>query len=264
MSYLSILKESMKKNYYLLHFKFNGLHFHGVQKQPNFTTLSSYLESALKTFFPTTNFSLIFSSRLDALVSSSSMYVQVLCEERWNQDDLTTLQTNLNKRMHDFVYIYSIGSTPKFHLQDFIEEKTYQYCFTDKKNLESSTVVHFSDLHNIEIIKEAASLFNGEINILPFSFRGKETQETTRIIHSSSLICKEDGTYVFEVRARGFIRGQVRMMMGALVKLASSQLTLDEFKEALHSKQKKKLGFMVPAKALLLVETKLKNLDVLK
>ena len=66
-------------------------------------------------------------------------------------------------------------------------------------------------------------------------------------------------TYVFEVEGKGFLRHQVRLMMGALVRLGKGERTLEDIKMSLFDDYPYNETFVVPATGLVLESTEFKT-----
>lgn len=69
-------------------------------------------------------------------------------------------------------------------------------------------------------------------------------------------------SYVLKVRGKGFLRYQVRLMMGALIELGAGQSSLETIQGSLIEKEKRKIiGTIAPGSGLQLYRVIFKDLD---
>ena len=61
-------------------------------------------------------------------------------------------------------------------------------------------------------------------------------------------------TYVFKVKAKGFMRYQVRLMMGALIELGRGEYCLDTFKNSMIDTDGLPIKTIAPSSALTLMK----------
>jgi len=62
-----------------------------------------------------------------------------------------------------------------------------------------------------------------------------------------------ENSYIFHIHAEGFLRHQVRLMMGALIQVGRGELSLDQIKESLRPDTPHlQMDFIAPASGLIL------------
>ena len=59
-------------------------------------------------------------------------------------------------------------------------------------------------------------------------------------------------TYLLRVRGKGFMRNQIRLMMGTLINLGRGDITLETIKSSLLPESTMKMDFIAPASGLIL------------
>ena len=113
---------------------------------------------------------------------------------------------------------------------------------------------------DIELMKKGASLFQGSHNFKTYCYKPSEEGIYARIIEISELVENHlfkanffpENTYVFRVVGRGFGRNQIRLMMGALIKLGKGEISLDYIKNSLLPESKEVMDYIAPASGLIL------------
>ena len=116
------------------------------------------------------------------------------------------------------------------------------------------------DSLDIELMTEGAQLFEGKNNYKTYCY--KPTQEG---LYNRELICCElientlytanffpEKSYVLKVIGKGFGRHQIRLMMGALIKLGRGDIDLNYIKNSLKPESQEVMDYIAPASGLIL------------
>ena len=61
-----------------------------------------------------------------------------------------------------------------------------------------------------------------------------------------------ESTYVLRVKGKGFGRNQIRLMMGALIKLGRGEISLDYVRQTLQPESTEVIEYIAPASGLIL------------
>ena len=122
----------------------------------------------------------------------------------------------------------------------------------------------FEEKLDIELMKEGAKLFEGEHNFRVYCTKPSPNAQFIRTIELSQI--EENTTYtanffpeksyLYRVKSKGFMRNQVRLIMGQLIALGKGSKSLSEIKESLTGKHEKPLNFIAPASGLILNKVK--------
>jgi tRNA pseudouridine38-40 synthase len=135
-------------------------------------------------------------------------------------------------------------------------ERAYEYKITPDKNplLIGLAYYCFKSI-DIKTMNHAAALLVGEHDFECFS------KVKTDVNHFICDIKKahwneKDGLLVFSITANRFLRGMVRAVVGTLLDVGSGKISLEEFKDILKSKDRKKAGMNVPPEGLYLMSVK--------
>jgi tRNA pseudouridine38-40 synthase len=103
-------------------------------------------------------------------------------------------------------------------------------------------------------------LYEGPHHLSNFCKRPNENTGFDRTILACSIEKNRDytanffpeDTYLFRVISAGFMRNQVRLMVGQLVSLGMGEITLEQFKESLDTPGASKPTYIAPASGLIL------------
>ena len=142
--------------------------------------------------------------------------------------------------------------------------KEYAYLFSFGKKYHpfcAPFMANFQENLDIEKMQKAAKLFEGTHNFRNYCVRvsEKSTFERTMIkseiventIYTANFFPKK--SYVFHIHAAGFLRHQVRLMMGAMVLVGKGELSLQDIKTSLQEDQPQlQMDYIAPASGLIL------------
>ena len=116
-------------------------------------------------------------------------------------------------------------------------------------------------------MKKGARLFEGEHNFKRFCTKPKVGANFIRTIEeceirensvmSASFFPEE--AWAFHVRSKGFLRNQVRLMMGQLYQLGKGAITLQYLEDSLKGVEAPHFDYIAPASGLMLRKIYFKN-----
>jgi len=249
---------------YLVKIQFLGFRFHGWQKQPDVKTVHLLLDKTLKFIFKGIRFKSLGVGRTDAKVSAELYAFQLFIDEDVDKETFLLL---FNKNSPGDIKAKSIQKIDKkFNIIQHPKEKEYRYYFSfGEKNhpFAAPFMTGFQDELNIELMKEAALLFTGEHYFGKYCTKPTEKTIVNRKINDCYIQKNTDLTasffpkksYVLILKGKGFLRNQIRLMMGALVDVGRGDLDIDFIKLSL--KKGSKIPFLrniAPASGLQLYD----------
>ena len=233
----------MKYKYsYLIYVHYLGFRFHGWQKQNSVMSLHEMIDKTLRYSFTNSRFKTLGSGRTDSKVSSTNYPLQLFLDEEIIVDDL---KKSFNKNAPSDLKIVSISkiSDPTFNIIQSVKLKVYHYYFsnTGKNHPYASPFMTGYEGLNIDLMNEGARLFEGhhffgnyctKPNIDTNLFRSIKSCEIKSNTYLSANFFP-DKSYVLKVIGTGFLRYQIRLMMGALVELGTGNMTLKDIEISL-------------------------------
>ena len=251
-----------KRFYYLIHLQYLGFRYSGWQKQPKQKTVEQMLLKTLKFVLPETEFKILGAGRTDAKVSALDAAFELFVSEEINNEDV--FLELFNKNLPPDIRIISIQPTDKtFNIIQNSKLKEYAYLFSfGEKNHPFSApfIANILEHLDIELMQKAAKLFEGAHDFATFTARIQENTISKRTIELCEIreneILKANffpkTTYALHVKGQGFMRYQIRMMMGALIQLGRGELQLKDIEDALQEGNSIQLTYVAPGSGLLL------------
>ena len=113
---------------------------------------------------------------------------------------------------------------------------------------------------DIDIMTKAAALYKGTHNFKTYTAKASENKQVTRTLSYCKIIKNTEikasffpkNSYVLRICGKGFMRYQVRMIMGALIQLGRGLLSLDEIERSLMEDTDIKISYIAPGSGLVL------------
>ena len=239
--------------HYLIKFSYDGTLFYGYQKQPGLRTVEECLEKALFDINNHTYTKVVASGRTDrgvhAKMQTASFYLTI-------DITLSKLKMALNSLLPEDIYVYSTEIVDKdFHARYMVKTKTYEYILNIGEYDPLSRNYIYQLNKNLDILKmnKAIDSFKGEHDFEGFVSDECVKDNYVRHIYDCS-IRKEDDKVIFSFTGNGFMKYQVRNMVGTLIKVGLGKLDASIIDEILKDKTKSKYVFTAPSEGLYLLE----------
>ena len=258
----------MKKYYYLIYIQYLGYRFHGWQKQPTVKTLHLMVDRTLNFILESKPFKSLSSGRTDAMVSAEKAAIELFLQEPI--DDLEAFLQLFNHNLPQDIRALNIEEVDaEFNIiqHSKIKEYIYLFAFGEKCHPFCAPIMTtiLDDL-DIEIMKEGAKFFEGEHYFKSYCYKPTDNGIYNREILLCELVENTiytanyfpENTYILRVKGKGFMRNQIRLMMGTLIDLGKGKLTLEDIEKSLLPNSKLKMNYIAPASGLIL-----KNIDFL-
>lgn len=252
----------MKKHFYVIKIQYLGYRFHGWQKQPNVKTLHLMVDRTLNFILEGKYFKSLSSGRTDAMVSAECAAFELFLEEPL--EDQNAFLNLFNKNLPlDIRAISILEVDSKFNIINHSKIKEYLYLFTYGEKCHpfcAPIMTTILDDLDIDLMKEGAKLFEGSHYFKSYCFK----PTNNGIYNRDILLCElventkytanyfPEKSYILRVKGKGFMRNQIRLMMGALIDLGKGKITIDTIKQSLEQDQFIKLEYIAPASGLIL------------
>ncbi len=252
----------MKKFYYVITIQYLGYRFHGWQKQPDVKTVHLMIDRTLNFILQGKKFKSLGSGRTDAMVSAEHAAFELFLEKPID-DKIAFLQL-FNVNLPQDIRALDIKEVDeKFNIINHSKIKEYQYLFTFGKKCHpfcAPIMTTILDDLDIEIMKQGAKLFEGEHYLKSYCYKPTDNGIYNRNIMLCEIIENmtytanffPDKSYILRVKGKGFMRNQIRLMMGTLIDLGKEKLTLQDIENSLLPKNNIKMDYIAPASGLIL------------
>ncbi|MEP1488301.1 MAG: tRNA pseudouridine(38-40) synthase TruA [Algibacter sp.] len=253
---------NLKKYFYLVTIQYLGYRFHGWQKQPDVKTLHLMVDRTLNFILEGKRFKSLSSGRTDAMVSAECAAIELFLYEPL-EDEIAFLELFNHNLPQDIRALNIKEVDAKFNIIQHSKIKEYIYLFASGEKCHpfcAPIMTTILDELDIEVMKQGAKLFEGEHYLKSYCYRPTDQGVYTREILSCELVENDiyqanyfpKKTYLLKVRGKGFMRNQIRLMMGTLIDLGKGKLTLDDIKASLLPDSTVKMNYIAPASGLIL------------
>ena len=253
--------------YYLIRIQYLGFRYSGWQKQPGRKTVEGMLDKTFKHVLPDAKFKILGSGRTDSKVSALDGVFELFLDDT-PLPDLDTFLPIFNRNLPPDIRAMGIKSVTKdFNIIKNSKSKEYVYLFSfGEKNHPFCAPFLYNVVESLDIglMQETAPILVGTHDFSTYTARVKPNTQVTRTVDyceiqendliNASFFPKE--SYKLVVRGQGFMRYQIRMIMGALIQLGKGELGKQDILDSLHPDKKLRLTTVAPGSGLLLNEIK--------
>lgn len=239
---------------YLIDFSYSGANFSGYQKQPGKRTVQDEIEKVLSSI-NNNSVKLTSSGRTDALVNAIHQKAHFDLDKK-----IGTYKLNgaLNSYLSDDIYVNSVTKVDNlFHARYMVKSKTYEYLINtgDYNPLLRTHVYQYCKPLNIRKMKKAVKYFIGKHDFTTFVSAEDKKEDKVREIYDASVDEKE-GIIKITFKGSGFLKYQVRNMVGTLIKIGEEKVLPDIILSLLEKKDRKCAFLCAPAQGLTLTDVK--------
>ena len=247
------LRPSMR---YFLSLSYRGTHYAGWQVQPNAPSVQATLEAAISTILRE-KIDVTGCGRTDAGVHARFYVAHFDSEGALPPTFLNGLNSLLPKdvAVHDIKPV-----SPESHARFDAYERSYEYFVSLRKDpFSTETAWHYPLYARLDFDKmqETAALLPNYPAFFPFC----KTDSGLEHYHCALKAAfwqkhPEEHQWVFHITANRFLRGMVRLIVGACVQVGRGQLQVADVKTALEEQKPLKKSLSAPPQGLLLTDVK--------
>ena len=226
----------------------------GYQKQPGKRTVQDEIEKVLSSI-NNNSVKLTSSGRTDALVNAIHQKAHFDLDKKIGAYKLNGA---LNSYLPDDIYVNSVTKVDNlFHARYMVKSKTYEYLINtgDYNPLLRTHVYQYCKPLNIRKMKEAVKYFIGKHDFTTFVSAEDKKEDKVREIYDASVDEKE-GIIKITFKGSGFLKYQVRNMVGTLIKIGEEKVLPDIILSLLEKKDRKCAFLCAPAQGLTLTDVK--------
>ena len=240
---------------FLIKFSYDGTAYSGFQKQKGLETIEQKLEEALTKVNNSKKTTITATGRTDKKVHALCQYGHADIDVNITEKKL---KRALNSNLPDDIHVIETKIVKDdFHARYDVKEKTYEYIInTGEYNpLERNYVYQYNYNLDVEAMKEAIKYFLGKHDFRAFVTDNKEKENCVRTITKVD-IKEKDNKIKITFTGDGFLRYQVRNMVGVLIKIGENKLSPKDVEKIIESCDRTKSGKTAPAEGLYLVNIK--------
>jgi len=238
---------------YLITFSYDGSKFKGYQKQPRLKTVQGEIEKALKELSGK-DISISGSGRTDAGVHAINQKAHFDLEMNITCDKL---QKALNSFLSDYIYIKKVEEVSSdFHARFNVSAKEYTYKINmgEYNPIEKDYIYQYNKKLDLVEMERALKYLEGTHDFKSFSKADEEKEDFTRTIIQTNLIrnIKDVNRFIISFLGTGFLRYQVRNMVGLLIEIGEGKRKSEDIIGILEAKDRRKAGITAPPEGLYL------------
>ncbi len=214
---------------------YNGASFLGSQQQPNtHQTVIGTLIIALRRL--KINTLPKGSGRTDRGVHATHQVMHIDLPLFW--DDLRRLRDMLNLQLPPTIRITKIECVEDtFHARFSAKKRTYRYILKEgSSNPFENDFVTFVPQLDRDVIADAIQCFIGIHNFELFKKSGSDGEQFTRVVYRAYAYSHK-GYFILVFEANSFLRSQIRLMVGFLLRLSDGKTTKEQLLEQLSCKK---------------------------
>jgi len=234
---------------YFFEISYSGTRYHGWQNQRNAIGVQQVVEHGLSKLLREP-ISIVGSGRTDAGVHCEQQFFHADFE---NEFETEVFLVKLNAFLPKDIAITSIRKVKDdAHARYSATERSYEYRITNKKNpFLTGLALHYFKYLDVQAMNQAAAILVGSHDFQSFS--KVKTNVNNFLCHVKRAEWKqENNLLVFHITANRFLRGMVRAMVGTLLDVGTSKISIEDFKKIVESKNRQKAGTNVEPHGLFL------------
>lgn len=247
---------------YFIRLQYLGTHFFGWQKQTEGRTVQGEIQAACEKVLKCP-IEIVGCGRTDAGVHAS-FYVahfEVIDEIA----DLNQFIYKINRILGPEIAIDAIKPVAiTLHARYQAYRREYKYHLALEKNPFNQEQAYHYPYHlkpDLEILNKAAMEIAKATNFKAFSKTGSQVKSFECQIYECYWDQSPDG-YIFTIAANRFLRGMVRLLVGACINVAIDKLSLEDLRHGLSSGQRPHPNWSVPGHGLFLTDIRYPDFEI--
>lgn len=237
---------------FLIKFSYDGSAYSGFQRQKGLETIQEKMEDALTKINNGKQTIITATGRTDKGVHALSQYGHADIDVNITEKKL---KRALNSNLPDDIHVIETKIVDdEFHARYMVKFKEYKYLINlgEYNPLERKYCFQYNYNLNTEAMKEAIKYFVGTHDFRAFVTENKEKNNCVRTI-TSAYVEEKDNKLIITFKGDGFMRYQVRNMVGVLIRIGENKLSPKDVEKIIDSKDRTKSGKTAPAEGLYLV-----------
>jgi len=240
---------------YLVTFSYDGTNFNGYQKQDGLRTVQEEIENALKFINGGRNTPITSSGRTDK-------GVHAMCQKAHCDIGVEItpykLKSAMNSNLPEDIHVSNVEIIDNdFHARYMVKEKEYKYFLNmgEFNPLERNYVYQYGKKLDIEKMREAIQYFLGTHDFESFTPTKDKRDNYVRTINYVNI--EVDGEkIIFTFRGNGFIKYQIRNMVGYLIRVGEGKKNGGDIPDILEMKDRRLASITAHSEGLWLTDVR--------
>lgn len=245
---------------YFTELAYNGTRYHGWQKQPNALSVQGKIEEAFSTILNTV-IEVVGCGRTDAGVHASQYFLHFDFDGEIPERFVGRVNLFLPK---DIAIRKIFPVKEDAHARFDAIQRSYEYHIVfEKSPFETETAWQYYLAQRLapDRLNEVASLLLNYREFFPFCKTHHDAQTLEcQLTRCEWVLDENNKRLVFHITSNRFLRGMVRLIVGACINVAADKLAIEKVKAALDQQTLLEKSWSVPPEGLFLSEVKYEGL----
>ena len=229
---------------FLITFSYDGTNFSGYQKQPNERTIQEELEKSLTRLNNDKEVTVHSSGRTDAKVHALNQKAHFDLDI---EIEPLNLKKGINSLLPKDIYVKKAEEVSEnFHARYNAKGKEYIYLINmgEYNPLERNYVYQYNHRLDVAEMERALKYLEGTHDFKSFTPSNNEEEDYVRTLSQTSIIrdTRDIHKITISLVGTGFMRYQVRNIVGTLVEIGEGKRKSEEMINILNSRDRTKAG----------------------
>lgn len=236
-------------------FSYDGSNFNGFQRQDGLRTIEDEVIKAVSYLNGKKETLIVASGRTDKGVHAR---YQVAHFDLDIEIPNYKIKMGLNSLLPDDIHVIDvIDVDDDFHARYMVKEKEYKYYLNmgEYEPVNRNYCYQYMKKLDVEKMIDASNIFIGKHDFRSFISGEDKRENSIRTIYNIN-IDKDNDILIFTFTGDGFMKYQVRNIVGALIEVGSLKKTKEDLIRIIDLKDRSKAGIMAPSCGLYLNNVK--------
>lgn len=236
---------------YFITLSYDGTAYHGWQIQPHSISVQEELHKALSTLLRQP-MEVVGAGRTDTGVHARKMVAHF----DYGELDCSQLVYKLNKILPRDIAVQKVEAVAEdMHARFSAKSRTYNYfVHLSKDPFRRAYSWQVYGEPDFDLMNRAAEVLMEYRDFTSFSKLNTDTKTNDCTITEAHWDRVGDGQWCFTISANRFLRNMVRAIVGTLLEVGRSRMTIEQLRQVIEAKDRCRAGDSVPGNALFLVE----------
>ena len=240
---------------YLITFSYDGTNFNGYQRQDGLRTIQEEMEKALKLINGGKSVIINSSGRTDKGVHALCAKAHVDMSVKITPYKLMrAMNSNLPEDIH---VIKTEVVSDDFHARYMVKEKEYQYKLNmgEYNPIERNYIYQYCKKLDVNLMQEAIKYFLGTHSFKSFTPNKDKRENYIRTINYVN-VSEKNNIITFTFRGDGFIKYQIRNLVGYLIKVGEGKKKGSDIPKILEKEDRRMASITAHSEGLYLTNVK--------
>lgn len=234
--------------------EYDGSAYFGWQRQKDKPSVQQKIESALQILFPGEKNTVTGAGRTDTGVHAYNQCANFkINRENYDKIGSAKLQHSLNALLPDDIVIKSVKKVSAvFHSRYSAKKREYIYRFSRQNSAIGRDYVYYiKHGFDIALAEKFCRIIKGTHSFRSLCKNHEDVHSFKCRVFDAKVLRRSGGVIEFRISANRFLHSMVRALTGALLKISSGNLSIEEFRKKFIKGDEIKIQY-VPSKALFL------------